>query len=482
MSGDSHHNFKDGVMEFKAIDKYFFILVTIFFLDLLFIGSANAESPTQLDSSIRLEVEKFKLDNGLTVLLHEDHSAPLVIFQQWFKVGSRNEKIGLTGLAHFFEHLMFKGTTRYPGNAFDKLIREQGGNNNAFTTRDVTGYYINLPSSAWPLAIELDSDRMRNLIFDQGGIDSEREVVKEERRFRVENEVAGLIEEKLWKTMFKVHPYSWPVIGSMVDLNRATIEDLKSFYNSYYSPNNAVVLLAGDFNLQKAKKKITEAYQGIQRQEIMPYSPPAEPPQTSERRAVIKKQVQNKTAVIAYRTIPAGHQDSYALDLVATVLGQGTSSRLYKKVIYSQQIASSIGAYSMNLAESGMFRIGISIKPGMNQETVFNSVFAEIFKLRTQKISIQELEKAKNLMMKDYVVQLKTLAGKSRAIIENEILFGHPDALSQQLEKYAAVKVEDIQKVVSQYLIPENRVVVWVEPEGTVSQVKSVSGSEEKKE
>jgi zinc protease len=429
-------------------------------------STALADLPNQklVANAIQIKVEKFKLANGLTVLLHEDHSTPMISYQQWFKVGSKHEKPGLTGLAHFFEHLMFKGTNKFPGDTFDRMIRANGGAANAFTTRDFTGYYINLPSDKLKLAIDIESDRMRNLNFNPKEIDSEREVVKEERRYRVDNEVRGVLEEKLWRTVYKVHPYHWPVIGSMVDLNRATIDDMKEFYRVYYAPNNAIVVLVGAFNSSKAKKMISEAYEKIPAQPLPDYKPATEPPQLSERRATISRDVQNVTTTIAFRTVPSGHPDMYALDLAASILGAGDSSRLYRRLVYHNQTVSGVSVSNYTPGDSGMFRIGLSVKPGQNSESVYQTVAAELYKLRTSPISDAELIKAKNWVMKDYVESLKTISGKANALAIHEIYGQDYQEMFRDLERYLLVTKEQILAVADKYLKPNLRNIVAVQP------------------
>ncbi len=436
---------------------------------------AQATNQKDVATAIKMKVDKFTLDNGLTVLLHEDHTAPFVNFQQWFRVGSRHEKPGLTGLAHFFEHLMFKGTNKYPNGEFDRLIRSNGGNSNAFTTRDFTGYYINLPSAKLELAADIESDRMRNLIFDQKQIDSEREVVKEERRFRVENEVFGLLDEKIWASVFKVHPYTWPVIGSMADLNRATIDDMKEFYRIYYAPNNAIIVIVGDFDSAAAKKLITKYYAGIPKQTIPEPAKVIEPAQMGERRAIISKQVQNTSAVVAFPTVRSGDLDMYALDLAANVLGGGTSSRLYRRMIYHQQTVSGVSVSSYTPEEPGMFKVSLSLKPGQGLEGVLATVAAEVHKLRTQPITDAELEKAKNAVMKDYVESLKTFSGKANSLAVHEIYDHDYQGMFRDLEKYMNVTKEQIVAAAGKYLKPSARTIVSVQ--SGVSASKPVTAS-----
>jgi zinc protease len=428
--------------------------------------SSNAAVPNseEVKTAINLKIEKYTLSNGLTVLLHEDHSAPFFNFQQWFRVGSKYEKPGLTGLAHFFEHLMFKGTTKYPGGVFDRLIRANGGVSNAFTTQDFTAYYMELPPERLELAVSFESDRMRNLLFDPKEIDSEREVVKEERRFRVDNEVSGTIDERLWRTVFKVHPYRWPVIGSMVDLNRASIQDMKDFYRVYYAPNNAVVTVVGDFDPAVAKKLINKYYGSIKPQPIPPYQPPVEPEQVGERRTVVHRDVQNISMAVAYKSVKSSVPEMYSLDLAANILGGGSSSRLFRRLVYQAQSVSSVSVSSYTPGDPGMFRIQMSLKPGQKTEPVLQAVAAEIYKMRTQPVTDEELNKAKNSVMKDYVEAFKSISGKANALAIHELYSGDFKSIYSDLEKYTLVTKEQILSVADKYLKPTARSVVIVEP------------------
>lgn len=447
----------------------------LFGLSSLVYAAETSEAPkaTQekvLDSSksvadlIRFPVEKLTLDNGLTVLLHEDHSAPIISFHQWFKVGSKNEKPGRTGLAHFFEHLMFKGTSKYPNRVMDRLIQANGGSNNAFTNRDYTGYYENMPSGKLELIMDLESDRMRNLLFDEKEIQSEREVVKEERRFRVDNSIFGYLNEVVWRTVFKVHNYRWPVIGSMSDLNRATIEDLKEFYRIYYAPNNAVVVIAGDFDTEDAKKLIQKYYGSIPSQELLEQKIPDEPEQQGQRTVNLVKDVQNPTFALAYKGPKAGEDDAYAFDLLASILADGPSSRLHKRLVYNQQLASSVSAWAYTPQEPGMFQVFVSVKPGQDMEKAIQSAFSELYKFRTHLVDQKELEKAKNKIMKDYVDSLKTVSGKARALAVNEVTFGDYQELFKDLDRYNQVTAEQIKDVAERYLQPQQRSVIRIKP------------------
>jgi zinc protease len=425
---------------------------------------ANASVPENFGELIQFEVKKETLANGLTVIVHEDHSIPVMAFHQWFRVGSRDEAPGRTGLAHFFEHLMFKGTKKYKGDDFDRLIQANGGVNNAFTSKDYTGYYFNLPPDKLELAIDIESDRMRNLVFDPKEIQSEREVVKEERRFRVDNSVMGFLWQQIFSTVFKVHPYRWPVIGYMRDLNAATLEDLKAFYKVHYSPNNAVVVIAGDIDADKAISLVKKYYGDIPAEKLPARASEPEPEQKGQRNATFKKDVQSATMAVVYKTPKAGEKEAYVLDLAANILGNGDSSRLVKRLVYDTQLMSQISVGNYTPREQGIFQVIGSMRPGQNRSRAEKIIFSELYKLRTKPVTEKELQKAKNQVMADYVGGLKTVHGKAKAIAINEILFGDYKMLFKDLERYQSVTAEEIQQAADRYLKPAQRSVLRVLP------------------
>ncbi len=288
-------------------------------------------SPPKL--SIEFPVEKEVLPNGLTVLYHSDRSVPLVSFHSWFKVGSKDEKTGLTGIAHLFEHMMFKGSKKYSGDQFDLLLQSNGATNNAFTTQDYTGYYINAPSSKLELLMDIESDRMANLKIDKAALDSEREVVKEERRYRLDDNPMGLLWQGIFSTVFKTHPYKNEVIGTMEDLGRVTPEIAQDFHRVYYSPTNAILILAGDFEVARAKELVRKYYGAIPKQEVARVAQKPEPKQSGPRSTFIKRDIGAWTFAINYKVPKAGTDESYALDVLSAVLGRGPSSRLYPEML-----------------------------------------------------------------------------------------------------------------------------------------------------
>lgn len=456
------------------------VLSFVFVFSVLALSSASAfaeeqssaKAPGDIGSQVRFKVEKYKLPNGLTVLLHEDHSAPLISYQTWFRVGSKDEEPGLTGIAHLFEHMMFKGAKRYSGEQFDTILQANGATNNAFTTNDYTGYYENLPSSKLELVVDIESDRLENLKIDAENLRTERDVVKEERGYRVDNNPSGMLREALFSTAFKVHPYKWPVIGIMKkvgdktvgDVDNVTVDIAQNFHRTYYAPNNAILVVAGDFKSDEAKKLIEKYYGAIKSQPIPKKTRPMEPAQTSPRSAFLTKDVQNIQFVISYQSPKSGSDEAYALDLLANILGAGPSSRLYQRLVYKDQIASSATAYNMTMQEAGMFEIMVGLKPGSDFGRAQRAVYGELWNPRNKLVSEDDLQKAKNQVMKSYVDGLKTIHGKAEAIALNEILYDDYEQLFKDLDRYNKVTAEQIKKAAFKYLAPERSTLVVLKP------------------
>lgn len=412
---------------------------------------------------IDLPVTKFVLSNGLTVLLLEDHSVPMVSYHTWYRVGSRDEKPGVTGAAHMLEHMMFKGAKKYDGKAFDRIFHENGITNNAFTTNDYTGFYENLPSSKLELVMDMEVDRMSSLVLSPEELKSEKEVVKEERRWRVDNNPMGLVREVMMGTIFKTHPYKWPVIGYMKDIEAYDSDKLRYFYNTFYVPNNAVLVLVGDFKTSKVKGLIEKYYGSLPAKPLPERKYDIEPAQKVQRNAIIRKDVQNNSFIVSFQSPKQGHADMYALDLAAGILGSGTSSRLHKRLVYQKQLATSAYAYNFAMIDSGVLGVGVNVKPGLDTQESLEVVYNEIWKLRNQLVTPQELEKAKTLIMKDLVDGLKTMDGKARSLAVNEIATGSYQSLFSDLEKYQAVTAEDIKRVMNAYTQQTQRSIVTLQ-------------------
>lgn len=426
--------------------------------------TCGALTPQDLEKAIQFPVEKYQLKNGLTVILHSDTSIPAVSIQQWFRVGSKDEVVGRTGLAHFFEHMMFKGTKKFGKDTWGKFLNGKGAETNAFTSNDYTGFYINAPSENLDLLLQIESDRMRNLSLDPKDVNSEREVVKEERRMRYDDSIEGGINEKMSDIMFTNLPYHWQPIGSMIDLNAASMEDLHKFYKTFYSPNNAVLVVAGSFRSEDAKKMIDKYYGDLPREEIVRPAIKDEEPQTKERRAVILREAQAPTVAVGYRLPDLNSPDNYALDLLAIVLGQGQSSRLYKQMVYKKEIALNVYAASWSQKLAGQFALGASLKPKGDPEKALALFEEQVKIMRDKPVSQKELDKARNLLMKEYVDSLKRVSGRAHRLANDEILFGDYTRIFTDLKKYQEVTVEDVKRVAKLYLQPNQRNIVIVHP------------------
>jgi zinc protease len=414
--------------------------------------------------ALEFKIEKFVLANGLTVIVHEDSSIPLLSYQQWFRVGSAHEQVGRTGFAHFFEHLVFKGTNKYPGDVYESLLQKNGGDNNAFTTRDYTGYYTNLPSDKLELIIDIESDRMRNLLFDQKEIDSEREVVKEERRMRYENSIFGSLYLGLVNTMYKTGPYSWPTIGSMKDLNAAKLTEFKSFYDQYYVPNNAVVVIAGDVKKSQVKSLIEKYYGQIPARDLPEFKPVAEAEQRAPRQLKIYKDVQAETIAIGYPTPNVFSDDTYALEFLSMALGGGASSRLYKNIVYKNQLATSVSASLDSKKLAGDLSIFISMKPGQTSSRSIQLVMTEIQRMQNELLTEAELAKLRNMVKLWYLNGLKTVSSRANQLAEAETVFGDYNRVFTNIDKYNSVTAEDIRRVAQKYMLSEKRTLVVIAP------------------
>ncbi|MEK6773884.1 MAG: pitrilysin family protein [Bdellovibrionota bacterium] len=423
-------------------------------------NESRSEEPLKLN----LPVIKYQLKNGLTVLLYSDSSVPMISFHTWYKVGSRDEAEGVTGAAHMLEHMMFKGSKKYSNKDFDRILHENGITNNAFTTYDYTGFYQNLPSSKLELMMQLEVDRMANLLLRPEDLLSEREVVKEERRWRVDNNPMGLLRELAMSTVFREHPYRWPVIGTMKDISQYEVSTLRKFHETYYVPNNAILVLAGDFKVVEARKLIDRYYGPLLARPVPVRNYKKEPLQTVQYNANLKQDVQGYSFMLAYQAVPHGHSDMYALDLASQILGSGTSSRLYRRLVYNKQLATSAYSWHSNMADQGLFSIGVNLKPGLDMQEALDIVYNEMYKLRVSPVTAKELQKAKTLSIKSLVDSLTTIDGKARLLAASEILTGSYETLFSDLEKYNKVSAEDILKVSQKYFNQTQRSVIVLEP------------------
>jgi zinc protease len=428
-----------------------------------------AQRSTPASGVPRLTFEKTTLPNGLEVILHEDHSTPIVVVNTWYKVGSGDEKPGRTGFAHLFEHIMFMGSEHVPTGQFDKLLEAAGANNNGSTTEDRTNYYEALPSNALPLALWLDADRMGHLlpVMDQTKLDLQRDVVKNERRQRVDNVPYGKWRETVLAALYPPnHPYHWPVIGSMADLSAASPEDVKQFFTTYYAPNNATIVIAGDFNRDSALTWVNRYFGGIPHGPAMPPRPVV-PTVTVPRDTflVLEDRVVLPRLFEVWETGRIYAPDDAPLDVLASVLAGDKNARLYKRLVFDMQVAQDVSAFNNSTKLDGNFNIIVTPKPGQTPTRMAELVKEELDKIVKDGITPRELARALNSRRASFLDQIASVLGKSDRLAEYNYFAGTPDYIQQDAARYDRVTAADVQRVVAQYLT-KPKVVLTVVPQG----------------
>ncbi|MDA7803744.1 insulinase family protein [Crocinitomix sp.] len=473
----------------------------------------------------KIAFEEFDLANGMHVILHEDHSTPIVAVTLMYKVGSKNEKVGRTGFAHFFEHLMFEGTENIDRHAYDKYVEGAGGTLNANTSQDRTFYYELLPSNQLELGMWLESERLLHAKVENIGIETQREVVKEEKRQRVDNQPYGTFMYEVFRRAFKEHPYQWMPIGSMEDLDAAQEEDYVNFYRTFYVPHNVTLSIAGDINNAQTKKWIDKYFASIPNgdkldiyrdKEFLNYetfakkyeaqvgvnasssvfatdfhgdmttvdfmkkyfpkasSKPHAIPRPSikeglleaEIRDTIYDNIQLPAVVMAYRTPELNHADHYAVDMLTMLLSQGNSSRLSKNVVEKKQKAIMAISFPFPLEDPGI-AINLAIaNMGVDPAELEKAIEEEVVNIRNNLISDQEMEKLKNMIESDFISSNSTMAGIAETLADYYVYQNDTDLINTEIEKYLAVTKADIQRVAKKYFVPTNRVVLYYLPKG----------------
>lgn len=403
---------------------------------------------------------EYVLSNGMKVLLVEVPKAPVATVQVWYKVGSRNEVMGRAGLSHMLEHMMFKGTARYPKGSFSRLIRKNGGVDNAFTSQDFTAYFENLAADRVELALELEADRMQGLILDAAEFQTEREVVKEERRLRTEDDPQGALVEALFAQAYFSHPYHWPVIGWFADLDAMTLEDLQRHYDTYYSPNNATLLVVGDIKADALLPTIKQLFEPIPKGPFPKQQLPPEPEQRGERRFLLKREAQVPFVMMGFRVPNYSSEDSYALDILESILSRGKSSRLYQSLVYEQKNALAVGAeYSLMQTDPSLFYFYALVSPGQKVDAVEDGLHREIARLQNEPPSEIELQRAKNQVEAARVFEQDSNFRHAMLLGQAETIGAGWRHVDQFLDRIRAVTAKDVQRVAKQYLTPDNRTV-----------------------
>lgn len=471
----------------------------------------------------KIEFVEYDLDNGIHVILHEDHSTPIVATTVLYHVGSKNEKVGRTGFAHFFEHLMFEGTTNIERHQYDKFVERAGGTLNANTSQDRTFYFELLPSNQLEMGLWLESERMLHAKVENIGIETQREVVKEEKRQRMDNQPYGSLMYEVFRRAYKEHPYRWVPIGSMEDLDAAQEEDYVSFYRTFYVPHNATISIAGDINIEQTKKWIAmyfgsipngdkldvyrdreflsldkfaaqykaqlngkessdefkKDYEGEMSTEdfIKKYFPkvstkphPIPRPTikegllTEEIRDTVWDNIQLPAIVMAYRVPELMHKDRYALDMLSMILSQGNSSRFNKNIVEKQQKALAAFAFPFGLEDPGVMLSLAIANMGIPLDELEKSLDAEVEKMQNELITDEEFEKLHNMIESDFISSNSTMAGIAESLADYHVYQGSANEINTEIDKYMKVTKEDIQAVAKKYLIPSNRVVLYYVP------------------
>jgi zinc protease len=407
------------------------------------------------------------LPNGLTLILSEDHSTPIVHLQLWYHVGSKNERPGRTGFAHLFEHMMFKGSKNVAAEEHTSVISSVGGQSNAYTTDDETVFWETLPASYLPLGLWLEADRMATLKIDKETFTNEREVVKEERRMRVDNQPYGRLNEIIYENTFTTHPYKHSTIGSMIDLEAASVDDVRDFYQTYYVPENATMVIVGDFDRAQAKDLATRYLGRVPKAERrVPRDLPKEPPQTAERRVNIRAPWPLPAVVVAYHITYDGHPDSYPLHIASKVLSDGQSSRIYQKLVYERQLA--VAAFgSANLIEDpNLFYTVAIVQPGQSPAATVDALIDEMDRLKNEAISEHELQRTKNQFARDYILGRQTDQQKALQLGHAAVIHHDITTADGEFEIFLNMTAGDVQRVARTYFTPENRTVLTIMPAG----------------
>ena len=428
---------------------------------------AASGTPAAASRPPKLQYQISTLPNGLTVVLSEDHSTPIVHVNLTYHVGSKNEKAGRTGFAHLFEHLMFKGSKNVQPEAHTSMLASIGGQSNAYTTDDETVFWETVPAHYLPLTLWLEADRMATLRIDKDTFESEREVVKEERRMRIDNQPYGRLNEIIYDQAFTVHPYKHATIGSMADLEAASVDDVRDFYQTYYVPANATLVLVGDFDTPQALQLVSQYLGRVARAEKpVPRDIPQEPPQTKEKRVTLQQPWPLPAVVVAYHVTKDGNPDSYPLHIAAKVLSDGQTSRIYKKLVYEKQMAVAAFGNANLIEDPNLFYAVAIVQPGHSTDEVTNALIAELDRLKTEPITEHELQRTKNQFARDYIFGRLSNQQKAGQLSHAVVIHSDIRTADGEFDIFQNITIGDVQRVARTYFRPENRLVLTLMPSG----------------
>jgi zinc protease len=413
----------------------------------------------------KLQYEMTVLPNGLKVILSEDHSTPIVHVAVWYHVGSKNERPGRTGFAHLFEHMMFKGSKNVEPEAHTSIVASVGGRSNAYTTEDETVFWETLPAHYLPLALWLEADRMATLRIDDAAFRREREVVKEERRMRVENQPYGRLNEIIYDHAFTTHPYKHPTIGSMADLEAAAIADVREFHETFYVPENATVTIVGDFDRDQAMQLVRQYFARVPKAlKPVPRDIPKEPEQTKERRAVVEEAWPLPAVVVAYHVTYDGNPDSYPLHITSKILSDGESARIPRELVYKKRLAlTAFGSGNITEDPNLFFAVAL-VQPGQTPQAAEQALIAEFDKLKQDPVTDAELQRAKNQWARDYIVGRESDEDKARHLAHAAVIHNDITTADGEFDIFMRTTVADVQRVARTYFTENNRVVLHILP------------------
>ena len=433
-------------------------------LSFLFMGKADA-------GEVQIDFEQFTLDNGLEVILHQDESTPIVAVSMMYNVGSKDEEPDRTGFAHFFEHLMFEGTKHIPRGEYFQLIQNAGGRVNANTSFDRTFYFQTLPSNQLELALWMESERLLHPKIDEEGMETQREVIIEEKNQVLDNQPYGNMLEQVAKNAYSEHPYQWVPIGAEQDIYEATREDFESFFENFYVPENAVLSIAGDIDIEETKELAEKYFGGIPSGEgEVPRVDIEEPPLGGEVRDTVYDNIQLSAPVMAYRIPERGTEEFYAIELIEHILSTGNSSRLQKNLVQEEQVAAQVGAFSMGLEDPGLKIIFAMANQGVGPDVAEEHIQKEIERLQEEKVGERELEKVLNQIRSQQIQRFSSVENIAESLADYHTFEGDANKVNTKMERYESITPEDIKEVANEYLRDDNRVVLYYLPEGEQAQ------------
>jgi zinc protease len=415
-------------------------------------------------------VLKFRLGNGLRLLMLDDSSAPVVSYFTWFRVGSRHEKEGKTGLAHLFEHLMFNESEKFKAGEFDRKLEENGAESNAATWLDWTYYYESLPKDCFGLAVDLESERMARLVLREPQVTSEKEVVANERRMRVDDDVEGTANEILYKTAFTKHPYHWPTIGWMKDIEGFTPEDCADFYKTFYAPNNATVVVVGDVNHEEVLTRIRDGYGAIPSSTLPEEDTHPEPPQLESRFISFQKPTPSEKLLVGYKGPALGDTDHATLVILNEILFGGRASRLYRELVTLKELCTEVRGWVSTFRDPGLYEFYFTARPGKTSDEVLKVLDTELARVKEELVALEDLERAKARLELGLLQSLETASGKAEQIGFYDTVLGDPAAAFQRLERYRRVTAGDVRTAARRYFVDTARTLVKVEPDGTAGE------------